>query len=287
MKKCTVALAQVDSSIGDLGKNVKHHSEIIGRAQVGGADLVVFPELSLSGYSIKDLNWNVARRPDDDAAFAPLIKASRESAILCGGVEESSAYALYNAAFLFEKGSGRSIHRKIYPPTYGMFEESRYFSRGTTVRASDTCIGRIGVLICEDLWHISLPYLLALDGAEVIICLSASPTRLAGKQEEVNIARINSEQHRALARLLSVYIVFCNRVGFEDGINFWGGSEIVSPDGEVVAKARLFEEDLIFAELDPQLVRRARRLSRHFLDEDVNLTLNELTRIRSALDRGE
>jgi len=160
-----------------------------------------------------------------------------------------------------------------------MFEELRYFSPGTSARAFDTSIGRIGVLVCEDLWHIPLPYILARDGAQMIVGMAASPTRLSGEEARIQNAQVNSEQHRAYARLLSTYLIFCNRVGFEDGVNFWGGSEIIAPNGDSIVQAKLFDEDLIFADIDPNEVRRARRLSRHFLDDDIRLTIAELERI--------
>ncbi len=279
--KFTVAIAQIDSAIGNLQKNLRTHVEFIRRAKEGGADLVVFPELSLTGYSLKDVNWDAALRVADPSAVSEMIRESGEMSVLFGGVEESDDYGLYNAAFLVERGTLRSVHRKIYPPTYGMFEELRYFSPGKTLRAADTSVGKIGVLICEDLWHLPLPYLLAQDGAQVIVGMAASPTRLAG-EEALETARINSEQHRAYARLLSSYVIFCNRVGFEDGVNFWGGSEVVGPGGDTVVQAKYFDEDLVFAEIDGNEVRRARRFSRHFLDDDPKLVLAELARIRRA-----
>ncbi|MBI4548327.1 MAG: acyltransferase [Ignavibacteriae bacterium] len=277
--KFTIALAQIDNVLGDIAKNVKKHVEFIRRAKVGGADLVVFPELSLSGYSIKDINWELALRPDNDKRLTPLIKESSEIAIIAGCVEESDEFGIYNSAFLFERGKVISVHRKIYPPTYGMFEESRYFSPGKSVKAIDTTVGRIGVLVCEDLWHLPLPYILAQDGAQAIIGIAASPTRLAGEDARIQNAQINSEQHKAYARLLSSYVVFCNRVGYEDGVNFWGGSEVVGPSGDIIVQAKLFDEDLVFVEIDENHVRRARRLSRHFLDDDVHLVQRELRRI--------
>jgi predicted amidohydrolase len=284
--KFTLALAQLDNVLGDIQKNVKKHLEFIRRAVDGGADLVVFPELSLTGYSVKDSNWDVAvRLPGEGAAqglrgpLTDLIEASKDISILLGCVEESAGFGIHNSAFFFERRSVRSVHRKVYPPTYGMFEELRYFTPGTSVRAFDTALGRLGALICEDLWHLPLPYLVAKDGAQAIIGIAASPTRLAGEGERIANARVNTEQHKAYARLLSSYIVFCNRVGVEDGINFWGGSEVVSPDGEVAVQAKLFEEDLVFATIDDNEVRRARRLSRHFLDDDPRLVLSELRRI--------
>ncbi len=275
----TIAIAQIDTAVGDIKKNCATHIEAIRRAKEGGADFVVFPELSLTGYSIKDLNWNLALRTDDAPALSAIAGESTDCTILAGGVEESASYGIHNAAFLFDRGTVRTVHRKIYPPTYGMFEEARYFSRGTSVRAFDSPIGRIGVLICEDLWHLALPYLLALDGAEVIFCIAASPTRLSGTDPDPHIAQVNSVQHQAIARLLSTHIVFCNRVGYEDGINFWGGSEVVTPSGDVLVRAKYFKEELLFTEIDQNDIRRARRLSRHFLDEDVALVLKELARI--------
>jgi predicted amidohydrolase len=278
--KFTIAVAQIDNVLGDLQKNIAKHIDYVRRAKEGGADLVVFPELSLAGYLIKDSNWDLAIRPTDEKLLSSLMKESNDISILLGCVEESADYGIYNSAFFFEKGKVQSVHKKIYLPTYGMFEEMRYFSAGKTVRAFDSCVGRLGVVICEDLWHLPLPYILAQDGAQVIIAIAASPTRLSGDDARTQIAQVNSEQHRAYARLLSSYMVYCNRVGFEDGVNFWGGSEIIGPNGDTIVQAKLFEEQIIFAELDGNDVRRARRFSRHFLDDDIQITLEELGRIK-------
>lgn len=273
------AIAQVDSRVGDVQHNVRHHLQFAEKARRSGANLVVFPELSLTGYSLKDLTWEVALDPEIDPVLAPLLKKSKEISIVVGLVESGRNHGLYNAAIFLEDGRLKHLHRKVYPPTYGMFEEGRYFSAGKEVRAFDSKHGRFGMIICEDLWHISLPYLLALDGAETIFCLTASPTRLSGEQKELALARVNHEQHRAYARLLSVYLLWSNRVGFEDGVNFWGGSTITSPDGEIIVKGKEFQEDMIMAELDSHEVMRARRFSRHFLDENPELVMKELHRI--------
>ncbi len=274
--KCTIAIAQIDSTVGNLAKNVKHHVEYVKRAIAKKADIVVFPELSLTGYSIKDLNWDLALRAKPNEYFTELLKLSRHITIIAGGVEESENYGIYNSAFLFEEGKIFSAHKKNYPPTYGMFEEMRYFSQGKDVRVFNSKFGNLGILICEDMWHMSLPYILAHDGADVIISLTASPTRLSGRSEELAAAAVNHEQHRAYARLLSTYLVFVNRVGFEDGINFWGGSQVVDPSGDAVATAKLFEEDLIVADIDENEIRRARRFSRHFIDDSAEFTLKQL-----------
>jgi len=277
--KHLVAVAQIDCVLGDLKRNIEKHIHYSELAIKEGAKLILFPELSLTGYTLRDINIDVAVNPFKSNVFDDLKKLSREIIIIAGGVEEGENFGIYNSAFVFEDGQIKYVHRKIYPPTYGMFEELRYFSRGDKVRAFDTKVGRIGVLICEDLWHISLPYILAVDGAMMIAGLAASPTRISGASEELTNYKINSEHHKTYARLLSVYLLFSNRVGYEDGVNFWGGSEVVDSDGEVVAVAKLFDEDLIFAEIDYNTIKRSRQFSRHFIDEDPYLFERELKRI--------
>ncbi|MGA9407937.1 MAG: nitrilase-related carbon-nitrogen hydrolase [Bacteroidota bacterium] len=280
-----VAVAQVDAAVGNMEKNIKRHIVFIKKAVAKKADIVVFPELSLTGYSVRDLNWDVAVNIAEPASLKELLKLSGSITIIVGGVEERDNFGLYNSAFVFEGGKLYSGHRKIYPPTYGMFEEMRYFSQGKEVRNFASKHGKLGILICEDLWHISLPYILASDGADVLITIAASPTRISGSSENLPSATMNSEHHKAYARLLSSYVVFCNRVGIEDGVNFWGGSEIVDPSGEIIAAAKLFDEDMIYADLNDDAVRRARRLSRHFVDESIDFTIDQLRRVRDGRKR--
>jgi predicted amidohydrolase len=278
--KFTLALAQIDPVLGDLSANIRKHTTVAKEAIAKGADFVVFPELSLTGYSVKDMNWDLAVNPTRDSSlFDPLLKLSESISILAGGVEEDESFHIFNSAFLFEGGQLRVAHRKIYPPTYGMFEELRYFSAGDSARAVQSKLGNLGVLICEDLWHIALPYVLAKQGAQIILALVASPTRVGASEGQLGVDEVNTQHHKAYARLLSSYIVFCNRVGYEDGVNFWGGSKVVTPDGEVIASAKLFEEDLLIAGIDDNEVRRARRFSRHFLDDNPSVILSELARI--------
>jgi predicted amidohydrolase len=275
-----IALAQIDPVLGDTEKNVALHIRMAEKAVLKGAALIVFPELSLTGYSVKDMNLGLAVRPANPPdVLTPLLEISKRVAILAGGIEEDISFRIHNAAFLFEGGTMRSVHRKVYPPTYGMFEELRYFSPGTRVEVVRSPLGILGVLICEDLWHLPLPYLLAQQGAQVIIAMVASPTRLTGSGGALGVAEANSENHRAYARLLSCYLAFCNRTGFEDGLNFWGASGVIGPDGAVVAQARQFEEDLIVADITDNEIRRARQASRHFLDDDPRLVLREIARL--------
>lgn len=278
IRESTIALAQIDTVLGDLKANVERHLALIERAVKDGANAIIFPELSLTGYTLRDINFDIARNPYTSKEFEPLLAASNDITIICGGVECDDRGAVYNSAFLFEEGELKHVHRKIYPPTYGIFEEMRYFNNGSTLKAfTSSRLGRIGILVCEDLWHPSLPYLLAHDDAQMIITIAASPTRLdtgddAYHSTEPQNYTINREHHSAYSRLLSVYNVFVNRAGVEDGVNFWGGSEVVSPSGEVDTCCAFFAEDYKLARIQPRLVEQSRRMSRHFLDDRLELT---------------
>ena len=283
--KYKIAAAQINPALGDIEKNIKKHLQFIEKAVKKKADMVVFPELSLTGYSLKDLNFDLAINPYVNEILKPLREKSKKITIICGGVEEDDNFGVFNSAFYIEDVSVKFTHKKVYPPDYGMFEEMRYFSRGKQADVHETKFGKLGLLVCEDLWHMSLPLLQALKGAKVIIAIACSPTRLAlnSKSKILKNYEINSEQHRAYSRLLSLYMVFCNRVGFEDGVNFWGGSEIVDPFGNVVKCAKFFDEDLIISEINMNSVRRARHLARHFLDEDLNFLKNEVEMLNEEL----
>ena len=277
--KFKAAIAQIDCRVGAMEKNLQRHLEYIDRAEKEGAQLVVFPELSLTGYTLRDLAWDMAIDPVNSNFVHRLLEKSKSISIALGFVESGTNHGIYNSAMFLEDGIIKHIHRKIYPPTYGMFEEGRYFGAGKKVAAFDSKLGRLGMLVCEDLWHVSLPYLLALDGAEAILCLTASPTRISGESNQLDNQIVNHEHHRTYARLLNTYLLFSNRVGFEDGVNFWGGSNITSPGGEMLTTAKLLDEDLIVADVDSYEVQRARRFSRHFLDERPELVVDTLQRL--------
>jgi len=277
LKKSKIALAQVSAVLGDVEKNAKHHLELSQKAKSQGADAIIFPELSLTGYTLRDLNNEVALDPHTSPLLKDLREMSKDITIICGGVERSKTGGVHNTAFIFEEGLCKYTHHKIYPPTYGIFEEERYFLAGQTAHVFESSkLGRIGVLVCEDLWHPALPYMLSYQGAQLIITIAASPTRLGiGENSESDIPinyKVNSDHHIAYARLFSIYMVFINRVGVEDGVNFWGGSELVAPSGEIVKRASFFDEDLLFVGIDPLAVLHAREYSRHMLDENLLLT---------------
>jgi hypothetical protein len=165
-----------------------------------------------------------------------------------------------------------------------MFDEQRYFARGDRVRAFDTAHGRMGVLICEDMLHPSALMVSALDGAAVVLVPSASPTRGVTTQGEVDANGRHWESYnRTMARNFGLFVVHANRVGVEDGYTFWGGSEIIGPDGETLAKAAYYEPDFIAATLPLEAMRRRRIQSPVLRDENVDLTINELCRLRERV----
>jgi len=274
----SIAVAQISPRLGDVDANLALYEQRVAAA--GGADLIVFPELSLTGYFLKDMVSTVALRLDAPEVTR-LKELSRNVALIAGFVEETSDYRFYNSAVYFEDGEIVHVHRKVYLPTYGLFDEGRYFGRGDRIRSFETKFGRSAILICEDMWHPSTVYVAALDHALTIFCPSVSPLRgLNDGEEQDNNARYWEMLNAMYAQTFSLNVVYANRVGFEDGVGFWGGSEIVDPSGARLAKAQYYEEDLIVAQINLRSARRQRIMSPLLRDEDIDLTINELLRIR-------
>src|SRR3990172_12862143 len=222
-----VGLGQINPALGNLSRNIAIYEELFTLAKAQAVDLLIFPELGLTGYFLRDMVPEVALR-EESAILTRLKDMSREIPIATGFVEESKEHLFYNAGIYLEDGEVRHIHRKVYLPTYGMFDEQRYFARGKMVRAFDSKFGRIAILICEDLWHPSTVYLAALDGAVAILCPSASPLRgITDQQVQDDNARYWELINRAYAETFSLFMIYGNRVGFEDGVGFWGGSDLL------------------------------------------------------------
>jgi len=273
----TAVLAQIKPKLGCVADNLALIEERIEQAKASGADLVVFPELALTGYFLKDLVPEVARRLESPE-IQRLVELSRGISIVVGFVEEASDYRFYNSALYLEAGAIRHLHRKVYLPTYGLFDEQRYLAQGERFRAFDTRYGRMGMLICEDMWHLSASYILAMDGATTLLCLSSSPGR-GVEGETLGSAATWQRLNATTATFLNCRILYCNRVGYEDGVNFWGGSEYVAPSGESLARAKLLEEDSVSAMLDEGALRRERIFSPMLRDESLFVTMQELRRI--------
>jgi NAD+ synthase (glutamine-hydrolysing) len=278
--KIKIALAQFHTKLGDVNVNLEKHMEQIQAAKKEEADLLIFPELSLTGYALQDLAVASALRPhQEDPVFNDLLRASEDIDLMVGFVHEDLRHRFYIASAYLSKGELLHIHNKVYLPTYGMFDEGRFFAPGDSVHAFDTRFGRVGMLICEDFWHASLPYLLWLDGADILLFASASPGR--GLHEDPRLSSSTWVEHtnRAYAGLFTNFVAHANKVGYEDGLNFWGGSTIFDPNGDLVVRAPDFEEALTLAEVDLNQLHRTRARLPLLRDERTDLVMGELKRI--------
>jgi len=270
-------LAQITPVLGEVKRNLDLHLEAIDAAIAAGAHLIVFPELSLTGYFLRDLVPDVALRLESPI-LAELAKRSAGLGIVAGFVEETPDFDFHVSAAYFERGQLRHVHRKIYLPTYGMFDEERYFGAGHTLRAFDTALGRTAMVICEELWHPSLVCLASCDRMQQLIAIANSPARGA-KGDRPSSAETYARMLSVYAELFQVHVLFCNRVGCEEGVTFWGGSAVVGPDGQTIAQAPYLEEAQLAAEIDLGLVRRERARTQLLSEERLDLTLRELQRI--------
>ncbi len=280
--KLSIALAQTNTVLGNVQRNLEKHLEIIHQAQASGAELLVFPELSLTGYVLQDLVSTVACHPTyDDPIFRPLLDASHKLDIMVGFVEEDSRNRFYIAAAYLSRGEVVHVHHKVYLPTYGLFDESRFFAWGDSVQAFNTRFGRVGMLICEDFWHASPPYLLWLDGADLFLFASASPGRGLTNEPLLESARWVNHILRAYSSLYTSFVAHTNRVGFEDGLNFWGGAAVYDPNGNLMKQGPYHEEALTLVEIDLNELHRTRARLPVLRDERTALVQRELNRILS------
>ncbi|HEX6387044.1 MAG TPA: nitrilase-related carbon-nitrogen hydrolase [Anaerolineae bacterium] len=278
--KLKVGLAQITPRLGDVEANLALHLHTIEEAAAEGVELLVFPELSLTGYRLRDLTFSVAMTPTaNNPIFGRLLDASRDLDIVVSFVEADVRQKFYIAAAYLSGGTVVHLHRKVYLPTYGMFEEGRYFAWGDNVRAFDTRFGRVGILICEDFWHVSPAYLLWLDGADILILISASPGRGLATEQKIGSAVWVEHINQAYASMFTNFVLHANRTGFEDGVNFWGGSTAYDPEGKLLAQGPYYEEALVTARLDLNQLRRTRVRLPVLRDERVELTRRELNRI--------
>lgn len=281
MSSLRVGLGQLAPALGRLDENLGAHARAIDEARDAGVDLLVFPELGLTGYLLQDLSAEVAMRRDDERLRELAVRAGPMS-VVCGFVEQSADQQLFISAALLEDGRLRNVVRKAYLPNYGLFDERRFFGAGSRVEAVDSRLGvRLGISICEDFWHLPVPYLLALDGAQVLVNISSSPGRDIAAVAEGGLGTAGSWRTlmRAYAQLTTTYIVFVNRVGVEESVTFWGGSQVIDPGGEVVFEAPLLDEGLFFAEIDLEAVRRERLALPLLRDERPELVLRQLERL--------
>lgn len=222
------------------------------------ADVIVFPELSLSGYLLQDKLFEDAWNTDE---LESLREASTTVDIVVGAALWDNG-KVYNGALYFSNAKLLHIHHKNHLPTYGMFEEGRYFEAGEAIECFDTPYGKAVMVICEDLWRAETISAITASEAETVYVLAASPAR-GFEDEGLLIEHQWDSLLKSTALLSRNYVVFVNRVGFEDGLGFWGGSRIIDPNGECQYRLGLFEEETSAVELNRQLQKVGRYLAKN------------------------
>jgi predicted amidohydrolase len=242
--KIKLALAQISCKREDKQLNLEKMKQKTFEAKKQGADLIVFPEMSLTGYVIKDQIYNLAETVPGPSVFAVEKLAKETNMHIIFGMPELSEKTkatLYNTAVLVGPDGFIGKYRKMYLPTHSVFEEKRYFRPGYQAVSFDTSLGKIGLCICYDVFFPEVMRLIRLDGAQLIVCISASPAVRKSYFELLTSAR-------ALEN--TAFLAYVNLAGMEDGLQFWGGSRLVNPNGDVIAKAKYDLEDFVVCEVD-------------------------------------
>jgi predicted amidohydrolase len=277
-----ITLAQLDSQLGDLDANAEKAAKIVAEAKAEGSDLVVFPELYLSGFSVGAVDQDVSMLPNDHR-IERLAKESGDGGVLIG-FPEAQAHGLhtYNSAGYYEAGKLLHVHRKLYLPNYSIFEEKKHFLPGQSSQAFEMHNGkhRAATLICNDAWQPQLAFLSTQDGAHVLLVPACSAQSQFPE-------RYDSETYwrgitQFYGRMYQLFVVFVNRVGTEGQLRFWGGSHVVNPWGEVIAEAGDGEE-LVSVDIDFGDVRRRRRDIPLVREARLGLLRREIDRL---LDEG-
>ena len=274
-----VILAQISPCLGDVKRNLDRHLDLIEKAARKKAGLIVFPELSLTGYTLMDMVQEVGLKPAKDATFKPLKILSRKTDIVLGFVEEKEKGVFYNSSAYLSGGRILHIHRKVFLPTYGLFEEGKFFAQGKNFETFPTRFGRAGLMICRDFLSYGAGYLLFAGGADLIIVTSAAPGRGMSMKQEFATSHMWELMGEAISFFSTTFVLYCNRVGFEDGKAFAGGSFAFNPRGQLLVKASPIDEDLVSVDLDLEEIGAARRKWPYKRDDKPEIILQALQRI--------
>ncbi len=254
VKEVNVALAQINCRAGNKEYNLDLMEKNIRQAKERGANLVIFPELSLTGYVIRDLTYELAEPiPGPSVRYLEEITEKENIHVIFGTLErsEKARAVLYNTAVLVGPKGFIGKYRKMHLPSHSVFEEKRYFRPGYQAPIFNTDIGKLGLIICYDLFFPETTRLLRLEGTQLIICISASPAIRRKFFEVLTTARAIEN---------TVFLAYVNLVGLENDLQFWGGSRILAPNGDVILQAKYDEEDLVMGRVDYADLRRAQVL---------------------------
>ena len=274
-----VALAQISPFLGDVRKYLDLHLRYFEKARKKKVDLLIFPELSLTGYTLKDLVEDVAISPEDNSIFDRLIAESRDVSTVLGFVEEKERGLFFNSAAFLSKGKILHIHRKVFLPTFGIFEEAKFFAQGKNFHTFPTPYGNTGMMICRDFLNYGAGYLLFAGGSEIMIIISAAPGRGVAGGEAYETSRMWESMGETISRFSTSFLIYCNRVGFEDGKHFAGGSFIFDPLGQLISIASYLDEDFLVHEINLDLIREARKKWPYKRDDKPEVILEALKRI--------
>lgn len=239
-----IALAQISCRQGNKRENLETIKRNVARAKKENARLVVFPELSLTGYVVRDQVYDLAERIPGPSTRAIERTAKANGMYIIFGmpeISEKTNATLHNAAVIAGPEGYIGKYRKMYLPTHSVFEEKRYFRPGYQASVYDTEIGKIGVIICYDIYFPEVTRLMRLDGAQLIVCISASPAVRRSYFETLTAARAIEN---------TAFLAYVNLAGIEDGLQFWGGSRLLGPSGRIIAQAKYDKEDFTVAEVD-------------------------------------
>ena len=272
-----ITLAQATSELGDVDANLKRAAEVVAQADSEHSDLVVFPELFLTGYALGRVDEDLTMSADDPRLRA-LSAAVAQTDVLIGLYEDGLGVHNYNSAAYYDATGLVHTHRKLYLPTYDVFEERKHFSPGQSMRAYDTRHGRMATLICNDAWQPQLAFLAVQDGARVLfIPTNSAQSRFPERYDSRTYWRDISVFY---ARMFECYVVFVNRVGEEaEHLRFWGGSHVVDPWGEIVCELPEHEEAIVTTEINLANVRKRRREVPLVREARLGLLAREATRL--------
>src|SRR5208283_2482109 len=242
--KIKIALAQISSKREDKEANFQKIEKLTVKAKEQGADLAIFPEMSLTGYVVHDQFYELAETvpgPTVEKAEALAKKAGMHIIFGMPELSEKTQATVFNTAVFVGPQGLIGKYRKMYLPTHSVFEEKRYFRPGYQTTAFQTGLGNIGLCICYDIFFPEVLRLIRLKGAQLIVCISASPAVRRSYFETLTSARAIEN---------TAYVAYVNLAGVQDGLQFWGGSRLVSPNGDILAKAKYDEEDFLTCEVD-------------------------------------
>jgi predicted amidohydrolase len=285
MKRLRLAIDQMSPVLGDINTNLGEHREAIGWAKRQKADLIVFPELSLTGYLVRGMVAHVGMAPGD-SRLVRLAKEAGKLGVILGFVEKAPDGQLFNSAGYIKDGALRAIQRKLFLPNYGMFDEKRFFASGPRIEPFDTPWGRMGMLICFDMLHPAAAYLHQQAGVRILITISAAPARGVGPDGFMAGAEGFRIAQRANSRLLGLVTAYVNRVGNEEGMIFWGGSEVLDPFGQPLCSLPEYDVARAVCEIDLEAIGRARTLFPHLKEGRPDLILQEMWRLRMSPGSG-